>query len=125
MPYLKDGRKKELLTEPQRANTDGDYNFLFMQEYLKSYINKPSYSTIALIRKASITPSKVEGVKAIEDLLTVQGVSQLDRIVARDLAFQEFYRRIGSMHEEEAQMSNGDVELFDEALRVMLERFTR
>jgi hypothetical protein len=122
MPYIKKGRQKELLCEPQRANNDGDWNFLYTREYLKAFIAEPGYKTIALIRKASLTPSKLEGVKKVEDLLTVQGVNQLDRIVARDLAFAEFYRRVGAIYEEGAKNINGDLEAYEDALRACREK---
>lgn len=107
MPHLSQGKLNELLTEPQRASNDGDYNALFFVQYLKAFQIEPRYKTIALIRKASLTPSKLEGVKAVEDLLTVQGVTLLDRIVARDLAFVEFYRLVGSRYENLAMKKNG------------------
>ena len=105
--------------EPQRAKDEGDFNFLFTLEYLKTFIANPRYSTIALIRQSSLTPSRIAGIKNIEDLLTVQGVSQLQRIVARDLAFHEFMRRIGDKYEEYAIQKNGDLDQFVEAGHIL------
>lgn len=123
MPYLNEGRKKELLTEPQRANTDGDYNFLFTQEYLKVFNANPSYATIALIKKASIRPEAIASVDHLERTLMFNGVISIDRIAARELAFLEFYHRVGYIYELRARENNGDLASYQEAFRAINEKF--
>lgn len=124
MPYLKAGRKKELITEPERAETDGDFNFLYTQAYLRAFIVNPSYGTIALIRRASIDPDNfaLAEVKAIEDMFK-DFTTKLTRTIARDLAFQEFYQRVGVYYEEYARIQNGDLELYLEAYNKIHEKF--
>lgn len=123
MPYLLEGRKKELTVEPQRAETDGDYNFLFTRAYLKRFISDPSYATIALIRKAALHPPVLKTVDDIECMLYDKKVPWLDREVARSLAFTEFYDRIGKRYEELAAVKNGDLVEYEQAFLAMIEKF--
>lgn len=123
MPYLVEGRKKELLTEPQRAITDGDFNYLFTLAYIKVFLANPGYTTLARIRKASLMPLRLEEVEAVENLLIVNGVSVMDRIVARDLAFTEFYSRIGRNYEENCIAINGDITQYHDAEKAIIEKF--
>lgn len=125
MPYVECGRQAELRTEPERARTAGDYNFLYTQEYLKAFIANPSYFTIALIRKSSGAPwdDVIPGVAAIDNLLCKLNVSVMDRGIARELAFMEFYRRVGVAYETLAMHKNGDLELYERALTACAEKF--
>lgn len=125
MPYLQFGRKKELDTEPQRANTPGDFNYLFTKAYLKAFIAKPRYETIAQIKRASVFTNSLGEVQKVQDLLCGLGVSNLDLNVARELAFVEFYRRIGSGYETHARVENGDLELFEEAEQAIINKFSK
>lgn len=125
MPYLKTGRKRELMLEKKRANTDGDYNYLYTREYLKVFIAKPEYATIALLAKAAVTGRRVDGVEQLEDLLTMLGVPLLDRQAARLLAYVEFYTRIGRLYEQNCITSNGDLDEYAEAERAIQEKFNR
>ncbi len=119
MPYVGTEREKQLIADPKVANCAGDYNALFTIAYLTAYIREPKYATIHNIRKASIQPQYIVEVKDVEDLLTVQGVTMLDRIVARDLAIVEFYDRVGRKHENLARRKNGDLEKYKEAEEVL------
>lgn len=119
MPYVGKDRETELLADAKKANCDGDYNALFSIAYLTAYIREPKYATIAKIRKSSMQPQHLAEVKDLDDLLTVMGVPAMDRIVARDLAFTEFYDRIGRPHENLAKRKNGDLEKYKEADAVL------
>lgn len=119
MPYVGEKREAELLADPKVANCVGDYNALYTIAYLTAYIREPKYATIHLIRKSSMQPQYVAEVKDLDDLLTVQLVPILDRIVARDLAFTEFYDRIGRPHENLAKRKNGDLQKYKEADEVL------
>jgi hypothetical protein len=123
MPYLAEGRKKELNTEPQRASTLGDYNYLFTKAYIKAFIDDPSYAMIAMIRRASLQPQNLEAVFDVENLLVEKEVHLLDRIVARDLAFVEFYDRIGHNYEVYARVKNGDLPEYNDAERAIIVKF--
>lgn len=123
MPYLKLGRKKEVMVERKRAATDGDYNYLYTREYLKAFIANPSYGTIATIAKAAIAPHKLEGVLDLEHLLTMLLVSELDRKTARLLAYLEFYARIGRMYEKQCIIANGDLEEYQAAEQAIMAKF--
>ncbi len=119
MPYVGEERERQLIADPKVANCAGDYNALFTIAYLTAYIRDPKYHTIHNIRKASIQPQYILEVKDVEDLLTVQGVPMLDRIVARDLAMVEFYDRVGRPHENIARRKNGDIQKYKEAGEVL------
>lgn len=123
MPYLKTGRKREVASEPQRANTDGDFNYLYTRAYLKAFTANPSYGTIALLAKAAIDPKKHDLVERIDDLLTLLLVSDLDRKAARLLAYLEFYARIGRMYEKQCIIANGDLEEYKAAEQAIMEKF--
>jgi hypothetical protein len=123
VPYLKFGRKKEVRSERRRANTDGDFNYLFTLEYLEAFTANPSYATIAKIAKAAIQPKWIEGVLILDDYLTVNGVPLIDRQAARLLAFVEFYRRIGAKYEEECITRNGDLAEYREAELAIQKKF--
>lgn len=123
MPYLKEGRKKEVKAERKRANTDGDYNYLYTVEYLEAFTANPSYGTIAQIVKASIEPHKLAGVEALEEFLTVNAVSLIDRKAARLAALLEFYARIGRKYEKECIVTNGDLDEYKRAELAIQEKF--
>lgn len=123
MPYLKTGRKKELMVEQKRANTDGDFNYLYTREYLRAFIAKPEYAMIALIGKAAISPKRIEAVEKLDDLLGFLGASLLDRQTARLLAYLEFYARIGRRYETECIVRNGDLDEYIAAERIIQEKF--
>jgi hypothetical protein len=78
---------------------------------------------VAKIRKACLDPLKHEGVHGVDSLLTVLGVLDLDRKVARELAFAEFYERIGKMYEAKAREKNGDLVEFKTAKESMEKKF--
>lgn len=122
MPYVGTQRETELVADAKKANCDGDYNALFTIAYLTAYIRHPKYETIAKIRKSSMQPQYLAEVKDVEDLLTVQQVPMMDRIVARDLAFVEFYDRIGRPHENLAKRKNGDLQKYKEADAVLQQK---
>jgi len=115
MPYLSDDRKAILTTDVMQAKEEGDYNYLYSVAYLKEFLKEPRYKTIAKIRRASMVPHTYESVGDIEDRLVFLGVPEIDREVARDLAFLEFYNRIGRMYEDFAIEKNGDVKEYPEA----------
>lgn len=122
MPYVGTEREKALIEDPKIANCDGDFNALYSISFLTAYIRDPKYATIAKIRKASMQPQYLTEVKDLDDLLTVQGVPIMDRIVARDLAFTEFYDRVGRQHENLARRKNGDLQKYTEAEKVLHEK---
>ena len=67
-----------------------------------------------------VNPAIVDEVDDIDNLLVVLGVPQLDRETARELAFLEFYRRIGSYYEDLAIEKNGDLEEYQKAQDFLL-----
>jgi hypothetical protein len=124
MPYLKKARKDLVKVKKQAATDDGDWNFLYSIEYLEAFIANPCYATIARIGKASIDPHKLPGVEALEEFLTVNGISALDRREAREEALSEFRRRVVAYYEDKCIEKNGDLEEYQRALKVINEKFS-
>lgn len=123
MPYLKEGRKKEVKAEHKRATDDGDFNYLYTVEYLEAFTENPCYATIAKIGKAAIDPTKLPGVDALEAFLTFNGIPALDRREAREEALAEFRRRIVAKYEDQCIIRNGDLEEYIRAERAIQEKF--
>lgn len=119
MPYVGTEREKQLIADPKVANCAGDYNALFSIAYLTAYIQHPKYERIELIRRSSMQPALIPEVAEVEAVLTGQGVDLFTRIIARDLAFHEFYARIGRQHENLAKRKNGDLQKYKEAEAVL------
>lgn len=126
MPYLLAERKQELNNPSVFPDKEGDWNFLYSKAYL-DFWNKEGnqrYHTIHKLRVASAYPETIAEVKLVEDRLIAEGITLTDRLVARELAFMEFYDRVGSFYERLARMKNGDVEEYKIAIK-KLEEMTR
>lgn len=119
MPYLLTDRKQELENPSVFPDKEGDWNFLFSQAYLNFWNQEGNqrYHNIHKLRVASAYPETILEVKLVEDRLIAEGITLTDRLVARELAFTEFYDRIGSFYERLARMKNGDLEEFKVALK--------
>lgn len=126
MPYLINERKQELENPSVFPDKEGDWNFLYSKAYL-NFWNKEGnqrYHNLHKLRVASAYPETIPEVKLVEDRLIAEGISQIDRLVARELAFTEFYDRVGAFYERLARMKNGDVEEYKVAIK-QLEEMTR
>ena len=119
MPHLPEDRKKLLREFPKAANCEGDFNFLYTVAYLQHWLKEGNqrYAQIHKIRLASMQPATIEEVKKVEDILTIQNVPIMDRIVARDLAFKEFERLVVGPYEAYCIRKNGIVEEYNTAIR--------
>ena len=124
MPYIKEARKQLVKVKKQAATEDGDWNFLYTVEYLEGFIANPCYATIARIGKAAIDPHKLPGVEALEEFLTVNGVSALDRREAREEAMAEFRRRVVGLYEDKSIERNGDLEEYKRAIKAINDKFS-
>lgn len=123
MPYLKEGRKKEVRSEHKRAIEPGDWNYLFTLEYIKAFIGDPRYAMIHRIGKASKNPHYLLNVQELEDYLTVLGVTLDDRAEAREEAMAEFRRRIVGPYEDMSIKVNGDLAEYEELQKIILKKF--
>lgn len=121
MPYLTQNNK-DLLNEPSTFPcNEGDWNYLFSKAYLDVWNQEDNqrYHTIHRLRVASAYPETLPEVKLVEDRLIAEGISMTDRLVARELAFTEFYDRIGAFYERYARIKNGDLEEYKQAIKQM------
>jgi hypothetical protein len=127
MPYVDQARRDILKDDPLKANTVGDYNYLFTLAYLKVWLKEGNqrYKTIDALRRASIFPETMPEVKQVTEDLVAIGVPFVDLAIARDLAFLEFYRRIGVDYEDIAIDKNGDLPEYQQAQDLIFEAYGR
>jgi hypothetical protein len=110
MPYLTEERKRFLDLNPDKAYEVGDCNYLFTLGLIHEWNKEPRYKTIHRLKKACYSDSTAStAVFAIEARLRGTNVDKLDIETAKQLAFDEFYRRIGSKYEDKKIEENGDV----------------
>lgn len=110
MPYLTKERKTFLGLNPNKASEEGDWNYLFTLGIIKEWESAPCYATIHKLRKACFYDSTASvSIWAIEQNLLALNLQPGDIKVAKELAFNEFMRRIGNKYEDNKIKSNGDV----------------
>jgi hypothetical protein len=127
MPYVDQNRRDILKDDPLKANSVGDYNYLFTLAYLKVWLKEGNqrYKTIDALRRASIFPETMPEVKQVTEDLVAIGVPFMDLAIARDLAFLEFYRRIGIDYEDITIDKNGDLPEYQQAQDLIFEAYGR
>lgn len=116
MPYIEPGKRAELLTEPQRVTTPGDWNYLYSVAILKVWNANPKYETIHKLKRATKWSNVLPEIQKITDGLLALGIEAEDTMVAAELAFAEFYARIGRAYEFHKMNTQGDLEGYTEAL---------
>ena len=110
MPYLDDDRKKFIAENPNKTFNEGDWNYLFTLAIIRVWEKTPRYKTIHALRKACYhDPQTLVEMYATECRLLSINISPLDIKIARELAFDEFYRRVGAKYESKKIKENGDV----------------
>jgi hypothetical protein len=126
MPYVSQFDRDKLKDKPWEADSVGHYNYLFTLAYLEEWLKDGNqrYHTIHNIKASSIVPDVLVEVKEVDRILQDIGVSILDRQVARELAFHEFYRRIACEYEDFAVEKNGDVKQYEEAIDKLYTAYT-
>ena len=127
MPYISNSEREMLQLNPLKASTVGQYNYLFTLAYLKVWLKEGNqrYKTIDALRRASIFPETMPEVKQVTEDLVAIGVPFMDLAIARDLAFLEFYRRIGVDYEDIAIDKNGDLPEYQQAQDLIFEAYGR
>ena len=107
MPYLDKHKKEILKAKPHVATTAGHLTYLFTLDFIRRYKEAPEFGTIAGFLEGSAelinkVRSRIEDSgQPLPPMIRLQG--------AFDLAFIEFYRRVGSKHEDLKAEINGDV----------------
>jgi hypothetical protein len=110
MPYLNEERKTFIDLHPDKAKDEGDMNYLFTLGILNAWKKVPRYKTIHHLRKACFyDASVIPEVWAIEQRFKRINAHPTDIKVAKELAFNEFMRRIGNPYEDSKIKENGDV----------------
>jgi hypothetical protein len=121
MPYIPTSSRNILKDLTIHTDVVGDYNYLYTLAYLKVWLKEGNqrYKTIHALKKASMFPSSLDEVSQVEIRLKDMGVPMTELEVARALAFDEFYRRIGVEYEDLAIDKNGDLPEYQQALDLL------
>ena len=110
MPYLTEDRRKFIEENRSKAFEAGDWNYLFTLALIHAFSKEPRYKTIHLLKQACyIDHYASPHILDVEVILKELNVSLADRQTARQLAFDEFYRRVTSKYEDKKRKENGDV----------------
>jgi len=109
MPYLIEERKKALNQGNRHNLNEGDANYLYTQFFLKRWKLESTYKQIHFFKKLAAHPSFDTEFQEIDHSIRLTGMLDSDRQAARELAFLEFYRRVGSKYEDKKIELNGDV----------------
>jgi len=127
MPYISASDRNILKDETVHTDNVGDYNYLFTLAYLKVWLKEGNqrYKTIHALRKASIFPETIDEVSQVNKRLINTGARFVDLAIARDLAFLEFYKRIGTDYEELAIERNGDLIEYQQAEDLMADAYMK
>lgn len=127
MPYIPRSDRNILKDETIHTDSVGDYNYLFTLAYLKIWLKEGNqrYKTVHALRKASIFPETIDEVRQVNERLAQTGVPLVDLAVARDLAFLEFYRRVGADYEDIAIDKNGDLPEFEQAQELIFQAYAK
>ena len=132
MPYVKDVErlKKALkLNDYKEVQSVGDLNALFTLLFIKIWNERPSYETIHKLRRAVKNAGAIHEVGMLNFHLAKAGpqlaLDTVDLDIARELAFLEFYNRVGRYYEGKKASENGDVYRDVEGIPVYAEGETR
>jgi len=106
------------MTEPQRAKDNvGAMNFLYSEAILKVWNANPKYETIHKLRDAVNFHSHIPQIAEVTKVLDNSGVDTADSAVALELAFLEFYLRVGQHYEREKRDESGDLPGYETAIK--------
>ncbi len=110
MPYLNKIRKAFIDLNPKKTFEPGDWNWLFTLVIIAVWSKTPRYKTIHYLRKACFYNSTIiPEIYSVEQRLKEINIDPTDIKVAKELAFNEFMRRIGNNYEDKKIEANGDV----------------
>jgi len=120
MPYLTPDQKAELKEKPYLAKDFGDYNYLFTVAILTVWNAMPRYETIHKLAQATdnffMPMFSLPEIDAVAKLLQGLGVPDTTTLKAAQLAFLEFYIRIGQHYEREKRDEQGDLDEYKTAI---------
>lgn len=108
MPYLFQERLDALKRGERSKLNAGDWNALFTLIIIDIWNNDPRYTTIHDLKKAFNDPKHPFISELHEELINL-GISSSDINAAKELAFMEFYRRVGGAYENFKSVQNGDI----------------
>ena len=109
MPYITKNLKEKINDINYSPNSLGELNYLYTLAMIKAWKENPRYDTIHWLKASVICPDLNNYVHEIYSKLKYLNIPDISSSVARELAFLEFYRRIGSHYESNKALENGDV----------------
>lgn len=113
MPYLTIADRENLPANP------GSLNYMITRILLKTFIEHPKYETIHVLKRDFVTFPKDNPLlnKMRSDYAAFFTVSDINAAAA--LAYDEFYRRVGSAYEEHKRIVNTDLPEYEEAMTLI------
>jgi len=107
MPYIKK-EIREKLRQGIKPATVGDLNYLYSLIIYSEWKKNESYTTIHKLRTSVEKPHTFDPIWELTKRFKFSGWLDSDLQTARELAFNEFYRRFASKYEDSKMLENGD-----------------
>lgn len=110
MPHIKQEERKEIdsATDTFNLSREGQLCYVFSKWAKDTYSSHPRWSTIHKIKFALRNPFHNDETHALIQKFMGNWHKE-DVFTAADLAFTEFYRRVGALYEDGMIEQNGDV----------------
>jgi len=109
MPYTAAEDRAAVDTRVSNIVTEGDLNYYITTKILDVWNEEPKYKTIHYLHKVMITSPKDSPLLAMLRRELADRFDAADIYTAGNLAFLEFYRRVGSTYEDVKRVKNGDL----------------
>lgn len=119
MPYISDSKRVSIKASPRNCSTVGDLNYYITTRILAEWAKQPSYTMIHVLHGELVQHPKDNPMlnvlrRELSDRFTVGDIYS-----AAALAFNEFYRRVGALYEENKLKENGDLPEYQEAIKAL------
>lgn len=110
MPYIRKEKRGPILADLNKVVDVGDLNFVYtVKIIIPTWVAEPRYKTIEAIRGLMTAGVLNDTLRTIDTHFLRKGWTREQIQRAKDLAFDEFYRRVGVYYENHACFINGDV----------------
>lgn len=115
MPYLTVEDRKKLPVRP------GSLNYLITRVLIQSFVEHPVYDTLHVLRRDFVTDKKHNVMLNQMRNDYAEWFTVADIYAASEMAFNEFYRRVGVAYEESKMVTNGDLPEYQAVLKLISE----
>jgi hypothetical protein len=108
MPQIKQIARDVIDLDLSQVKSVGDMCYAYTKVLIDEFNNEPRWATIHRLRAELYDPPVTSKLYTVEQIMSTK-FTLLDRRTARDLAFLEFYRRVGAVYEDNRASENGDL----------------